>query len=329
MIKKDYLEIQRNICLSFSSISLFFSLLKKQKIAYFSSDYDHLIKIKDEIKSLDPDIKVLILSNFDCSFFSNLSPTRDVLSERAKTLYELIFPDKYRIIVLINSQSIVNKVIPFNEIKKRKLVINENNKNIYEKIIDHLNENMFEHVEFVRNKGEFAIRGDIIDVFSPNENHPVRISFNFDDIESLYLFNLENQKSFKKVEKYVLFIASEIIFNDSTIKNFRESFRKLKIINKEEYYKSISNKILLPGSGQFHPILFKKFESIISYLKNFSIFIENDFFTNFETHYRNISDEFDSINKFILQESTFLQTRSELEESLGDKEIFVFYNYRF
>ena len=34
-------------------------------------------------------------------------------------------------------------------------------------------------------KGEFALRGDI-DIFSPNESYPVRISFNFDDVESLY-----------------------------------------------------------------------------------------------------------------------------------------------
>ena len=55
---------------------------------------------------------------------------------------------------------------------------------------------MYERVRFVRNKGEFAIRGDIIDVFTPNEKNPARISFEFDNVESLYLFDVENQKSF-------------------------------------------------------------------------------------------------------------------------------------
>ena len=54
---------------------------------------------------------------------------------------------------------------------------------------------MYDKVEFVRNKGEYAIRGDILDVFSPNEINPVRISFEFNDIESMYLFNLENTLS--------------------------------------------------------------------------------------------------------------------------------------
>ena len=33
---------------------------------------------------------------------------------------------------------------------------------------------MYEKVEFVRNKGEYAIKGDILDVFSPNEINPVK-----------------------------------------------------------------------------------------------------------------------------------------------------------
>ena len=94
---------------------------------------------------------------------------------------------------------------------------------------------MYEKVEFVRNKGEFAIRGDIVDIFSPNEKKPVRISFNFEDIESLNFFNPENQKSEEKIDNYSLFIASEILFNDSTIRNFRQVFRKLKLIIKKNF----------------------------------------------------------------------------------------------
>ena len=48
-----------------------------------------------------------------------------------------------------------------------------------------------------------------MDIFSPNEKRPVRICFNFEDIESLNFFNVENQKSEEKIDKYCLFIASE------------------------------------------------------------------------------------------------------------------------
>ena len=66
---------------------------------------------------------------------------------------------------------------------------------------------MYEKVEFVRNKGEFALREILLIFFHQNESYPVRISFNIDDVESLYSFNLDTQKSLKKLKSYTLFIV--------------------------------------------------------------------------------------------------------------------------
>ena len=278
---KDIFKLKKNICLSSSSTSLFLSLtqkIQKTNLVYFSNNNKYLTRLKNEIELIDSDIRVFILDDFDCTFFSNLSPTREILSKRINAIYQMIFNDYSRKIFLININSVVNKLIPVNKILQKKFLINENKRGIYETVIKYLNENMYEKVEFVRNKGEFALRGDIIDIFSPNESYPVRISFNFDDVESLYSFNLDTQKSLKKLKSYTLFLASEILFNDESIRNFRQNFRKLKIHNKEEYYKSISNKIFLPGSDQFYPILFNKFNSVIDYFNNCLIFIQHDFF---------------------------------------------------
>ena len=48
------------------------------------------------------------------------------------------------------------------------------------------------------------------------------------------------QSNEEKTDKYCLFIASEILFNDSTIRNFRQAFRKIKISNKEDFYNFIN-----------------------------------------------------------------------------------------
>ena len=242
-------------------------------------------------------------------------------------LYELIFSENKNIIFLISIRSILHKVIPLKEINQKRLVVNTDKKCTYETLIKYLNENMYERVEFVRNKGEFAIRGDIIDVFTPNEKNPARISFEFDNVESLNLFDVENQKSFKKIFEYHLFVASEILFNDSSIKNFRQTFRKLKLTGKEEYYKSISNKILLPGSDQFYPILFKQFDSIIAYLSDVLIFIQNDFFESYENEYKKMIYEFDAINNLISKETNFLQKKNELQSLLSKQNVFFLYNY--
>ena len=118
-----------------------------------------------------------------------------------------------------------------------------------------------------------------------------------------------------------------ILFNDSTIRNFRQVFRKIKISNKEDFYKSISNKIFLPGSDQFYPILFRNFDSIIDYFSDELIFIQNNFFTNYSDTYNKFLNEFNEVNSSIIKESSFLQSKEELFESLEKKKIVVLYNY--
>ena len=326
----DIFEEKKKICLSFSSTSIFLSLVshnKQQNLIYFSDNYEHLFNLKNEIKLIDPKIKVVIVPEFDCNFFSNVSPTKEILSRRVEVFYDLIFSKNKKIIFLISIPSILQKVIPLNEVLKKKLIISDQDKHTYEKILEFLNTNMYEKVEFVRNKGEFAVRGDIMDIFSPNEKRPVRICFNFEEIESLNFFNVEEQKSEEKTDKYCLFIASEILFNDSTIRNFRQVFRKIKINNKEDFYKSISNKIFLPGSEQFYPILFSNFDSIIDYFSDELIFIQSNFFTNYSDTYNKFLNEFNEVNSSIIKESTFLQSKEELFESLEKKKIVVLYNY--
>ena len=74
--------------------------------------------------------------------------------------------------------------------------------------------------------------------------------------------------------------------------------------------------------------MFNKFNSVIDYFSNCLIFIQHDFFTNYyDIEYKKISDEFNSINKFISKESNFLQSKSELKKLLEKQEVFVLFNY--
>jgi len=330
LIFKEAFNLKEKICLSYSSTSFFLYAVRKNKnknLVYLSDNYKNLVRLKNEIESIDSEVRVAILSEFDCSFFSNLSPTRDTLSKRAEVFFNLTFGKNTQTIFLISLSSIIQKTIPIQEVLKRRLIVSNKDKNVFDTIINFLKANMYEKVEFVRNKGEYAIRGDILDVFSPNEINPVRISFEFNDIESIYLFDLENQKSIKEIDKYNLFMASEILFNDMTIQNFRQIFRKIKINDKEEYYKSISEHILLPGSEQFYPILFNKFDSIINYFTDSLIFVQSEFFSKYLDEFNKFLYEFDTINNLISKESDFLQTKEELNKILDNKQVFTLYNY--
>ena len=70
MILNETFKLKK-ICLSFSSTSFFLTLVQRYKnknVVYFSNDNKHLDRIKNEIKSIDPQIRVFTLTDFDCSF---------------------------------------------------------------------------------------------------------------------------------------------------------------------------------------------------------------------------------------------------------------------
>lgn len=74
--------------------------------------------------------------------------------------------------------------------------------------IDFLNETLFEYgferVDFVTEPGQFSIRGGIVDVFSFVNEHPYRLEFYGDEVESIRLFHIDTQLSFSKVDKALL-----------------------------------------------------------------------------------------------------------------------------
>lgn len=71
--------------------------------------------------------------------------------------------------------------------------------------IDFVNEILFEYhfnrTDFVTEPGEFSLRGGILDVFSFSHDHPYRIEFFGDEIESIRTFDVETQLSLKQVKK--------------------------------------------------------------------------------------------------------------------------------
>ncbi len=63
----------------------------------------------------------------------------------------------------------------------------------------------------VQEKGEFSVRGDIVDIFPPYAPHPCRLEFFGDEIESIRLFDKTSQRSIEEISDFILFPAGELI----------------------------------------------------------------------------------------------------------------------
>ncbi|MBI9067815.1 MAG: transcription-repair coupling factor [Salinivirgaceae bacterium] len=104
-----------------------------------------------------------------------------------------IITQKSHPLIVTYPESLMEKVITPERITSNTFTINKGDKLSMEFVIELLTEYEFERTDFVYEPGQFAVRGSIIDVFSFAGDQPYRIDFFGDEVDSLRVFDIENQ----------------------------------------------------------------------------------------------------------------------------------------
>ena len=79
---------------------------------------------------------------------------------------------------------------------------------------------------FVMDIGEIAVRGGIVDIFSPSYNRPIRIDFFGDEVEDLKFFDPLTQLTNDSVKEINILPISEVLLNAINISTFKNNYRK-------------------------------------------------------------------------------------------------------
>jgi|GEM_PF-6734912 len=96
-------------------------------------------------------------------------------------------------------------------------------------------------VTFVEDVGQFSIKGGIVDIFSPAEDMPVRVSLFGDEIESLHYFSTSNQRNISEAQSLNLTPAQELFYNDDNQKRLLNSIHNFKSKDQEWKTKTIDS----------------------------------------------------------------------------------------
>lgn len=107
-------------------------------------------------------------------------------------------------VIVTYPEAIFEKVVTRKDLEKNTLKIS-----VGDQIsIDFINEVLFEYefkrVDFISEPGEFSVRGGIIDVFSFSNDHPYRIEFFGNEVDSIRSFDVETQLSIEKQKKITI-----------------------------------------------------------------------------------------------------------------------------
>ncbi|MFO7850767.1 MAG: transcription-repair coupling factor, partial [Spirochaetia bacterium] len=127
-------------------------------------------------------------------------------------------------------------------------------------------ENKLQHFRYLRVPrvsvpGEFALRGEVLDIFLPGYEEAVRVVFEWDEIEEIRLFDPVSQNSTQVVEEIDIFPSSEIVWDEERIEKLRELLPKAKSFTDEA-----EEKMEAPDEMFLFPATFDRLWSLSDYL---------------------------------------------------------------
>lgn len=141
----------------------------------------------------------------------NIPPSPDIVGDRYRVLFE-ISEKKQPCIILSGLQACLQKLILPKQFERMRLHIKKGMPFSFQQIIEKLAEIGYQRSPVASDKGEFAVRGGIIDVFPVSFPEPYRMEFWGDELESLRIFDPIGQKSIRPVEEIELMPAKELEF---------------------------------------------------------------------------------------------------------------------
>lgn len=301
--------------------------LCKKPIFFVAPDVEFAQKIYEQCLSMNK--KTIFLNNFDLPFMTSTFESQQNKLSLLKALFE-ICTQKIDIIVT-TSESFFVKVCSKNEFESNILHLKTNQTYDLLSFVKKLSFLGFKRVESVQNMGDFAVRGDIIDVFAPNFDSPLRINFFDDLIEKMYLFDEVNGTKISELESVDICPNKLVFFDNQQASAIENDLQKIISTYNEPNLQTLVSRLQLENDigYEFLNVVSNKGEMLYNFLEEVSFCLVNSL--QIENAYLSIQNNITKRiqNLFVNEKLQQLQAKNyetKLSEIVGLKRHLIFDN---
>jgi transcription-repair coupling factor (superfamily II helicase) len=127
--------------------------------------------------------------------------------------------------------------------------------------------NGYQRASTVSERGEFAVRGGVIDVFPPSAAEPVRLDLFGDTLESIRAFDRETQRSTRQLKSTELLPASEVLVDQAAVARFRSGYlAAFGAPGEDPLYETVSAGGRRAGMEHWLPLFYERLDTLFDYL---------------------------------------------------------------
>lgn len=263
---------------------------RQRPVLYIVENIQRGKEIFDDLNNLLPGYAVHYYPALDILPFEVIARSQETQRKRLEVLAGLIEGDKN---IVVTTLEAISKVLISPELFKKEMISLKIGDRIDTvSIMGQLLSLGYQRVDLVEGKGQFSLRGGILDIYGSMSEHPFRIELFDDEIESIRMFLADNQRSIGKINEAAIYPAAEFFLaglekDQAIIKIEKEARQLLKSMDKKgnkeafnnllakmnEVIENIKESQYFPGYEQYLPYFSVKKYSLLDYFKNPPIII--------------------------------------------------------
>jgi transcription-repair coupling factor (superfamily II helicase) len=224
-----------------------------------------------------PGLAVLGFPAWDCLPYDRVSPNGEIVSRRIDTLTRLAAGEERQpFVVLTTVNALAQRVPPRRLFAGRVLSLGAGGRIPLDRLQSFLGNNGYSRTDTVREPGEYAVRGGIVDLWPAGALQPTRLDFFGDAVESLRSFDPLTQRSTGALDRFQLRPVSEVLLDDAAIRRFRTRYREAfgAAGSNDPLYEGVSAGRRQAGMEHWLPFYYERLESLFEYLPGAAVSLD-------------------------------------------------------
>ncbi len=268
-------------------------------------DDARLARLADALAFFAPELEVLRFPAWDCLPYDRVSPNPEITAQRTATLTRLASapaPAGGRI-VIATVNALVQRVPPRAAFAGASFAARQGESVALDALTAFLARNGYGRADTVREPGEFALRGGIVDIFPPGSDEPVRLDMFGDQLERIRAFDPVSQRTTRDLDAFSLGPVGEVFLDEESIHRFRAGYRELfGAASDDPLYAGISEGRRQIGMEHWLPLFHDRLETLFDYLPDAVVTLDHQADAARDSRFEAVEDYFDA-------RKTFLETR--------------------
>ena len=242
---------------------------RKGLSVFVARDGSRLSAFADAFAFFAPGVEVLRLPSWDCLPYDRVGPSPGIAAQRMATLSRLAegLDEKTPRLLITAVPSLLQRTPPRTAVKHGAWSARVGNVVEIAALEHYFAVNGYARASTVSERGEFAMRGGVIDVFPPTAEEPVRLDLFGDTLESIRAFDPETQRSTHQLKEVSLLAVSEALLDKSAVSRFRTGYLEaFGAAGDDPLYATVSEGGRRAGMEHWLPLFYARMEDLFDYL---------------------------------------------------------------